>query len=167
MKVYYKYYDPTTLLQQISAVKANRPYMTIWQRRFVPKVDEATRSLERDGRRVARRGMAGHSGAGRDASVSDLHSLFAECGIRASTSVYHNYDFPPKMIDIERLIELVKQNEFLYDINHKDYKNPSLKTVTWELIAKELNGTSKCAFYVQKNNDIVYLYPILPRMPFD
>ncbi|KAJ8711237.1 hypothetical protein PYW07_008479 [Mythimna separata] len=46
------------------------------------------------------------------------------------------------MIDIEQLIELVKKNEYLYDISHKDYKNPSLKTSTWEMIARQLNVTS-------------------------
>ncbi|KAJ8712904.1 hypothetical protein PYW08_008208 [Mythimna loreyi] len=47
------------------------------------------------------------------------------------------------MMDIERLIELVKKNEFLYDLSHKEYKNPSFKTATWEKIAKELNVTSE------------------------
>ncbi|XP_022831644.1 uncharacterized protein LOC111360057 isoform X1 [Spodoptera litura] len=46
-------------------------------------------------------------------------------------------------MDVGRLIELVRQNVFLYDISHRDYKNPSLKTATWELIASELNESGE------------------------
>lgn len=42
-------------------------------------------------------------------------------------------------MDVGKLIELVRQNVFLYDISHRDYKNPSLKNATWESIASELN----------------------------
>lgn len=46
-------------------------------------------------------------------------------------------------MDVGKLIELVRQNVFLYDISHRDYKNPSLKNATWESIASELNESCK------------------------
>lgn len=60
------------------------------------------------------------------------------------------------MVDVEKLIELVKNHEFLYDLSHRDYKNTKLKVDTWELIAKNLNSTSKCTFYIQQNDIRVY-----------
>ena len=62
------------------------------------------------------------------------------------------------MINIERLIELVKKHEFLYDMAHKDYKSPRLKLATWEAIAKELNGTSKFMLYFQLLLISEYIY---------
>lgn len=46
-------------------------------------------------------------------------------------------------IDNLRLIQLVKSNAMLYDINHKNYKNFALRAAVWESIAKEFDQTSE------------------------
>lgn len=51
-------------------------------------------------------------------------------------------------MDVEHLIECVKNHVFLYDLGHKDYKNTSRKAAIWEQIAAELNENSKYCFFV-------------------
>ncbi|KAF5282796.1 hypothetical protein FQR65_LT02793 [Abscondita terminalis] len=47
-----------------------------------------------------------------------------------------------KMVDINKLIHLVKQNPCLYDTSHFEYGQTKLKTDIWEAIAAEANFSS-------------------------
>ena len=42
-----------------------------------------------------------------------------------------------------RLIELVRENPILYDLNHINHKNAQMKLVIWEKIAEILAETGK------------------------
>ena len=44
-----------------------------------------------------------------------------------------------------QLIQLVTENEILYDLNHVDHKNVQMKLVIWEKIALILGETGKFA----------------------
>lgn len=94
----------------------------------------------------ARRGLAGRDGSAAGAAARG-GTVRSECGIRAfapcrdgPTILY--YDFLPNM-DVGRLIDCVREHEFLYDICHREYKNFGLKAATWEMFARELNESSK------------------------
>jgi len=43
----------------------------------------------------------------------------------------------------EKLISLVQNFSFLYDKQHKAFKNAAMKTKAWENISKELNTPGK------------------------
>ena len=42
-----------------------------------------------------------------------------------------------------KLIQLVRENEILYDLSHVDHKNAQMKLVIWEKIALILGETGK------------------------
>ena len=44
-----------------------------------------------------------------------------------------------------KLIQLVRENEILYDLSHVDHKNVQMKLVIWEKIALILGETGKFA----------------------
>ena len=48
-------------------------------------------------------------------------------------------------MDTEKLIGLVRNNVFLYDVGHNDYKNVVKKAEAWRDIAKEVN--QDCMYY--------------------
>ena len=54
-----------------------------------------------------------------------------------------------------KLIQLVRENEILYDLSHVDHKNAQMKLVIWEKIALILGETGKyfllIKFYKQKH----------------
>lgn len=43
----------------------------------------------------------------------------------------------------DRLIEFVKSNSFLYDKEHRDYRNIELRDRTWKKFAKQVNINSE------------------------
>ena len=54
----------------------------------------------------------------------------------------------PSTIDEKKmkLIQLVRENPVLYDLNHVYHKNAEMKLVIWEKIAKILGETGKYRF---------------------
>ena len=42
-----------------------------------------------------------------------------------------------------KLIQLVRENEILYDLSHVDHKNAQMKLIIWEKIALILGETGK------------------------
>ena len=40
-----------------------------------------------------------------------------------------------------KLMQLVRENEILYDLSHVDHKNPQMKLIIWEKIALILGET--------------------------
>ncbi|XP_050353827.1 uncharacterized protein LOC126775781 [Nymphalis io] len=44
---------------------------------------------------------------------------------------------------VEKLIEIVRRHAFLFDMDHEQYKNASLKLATWETIGRELNHSGE------------------------
>lgn len=51
----------------------------------------------------------------------------------------------------EKLIELVRKYQCIYNPAHKQYKNISYKTTLWDKIAAELNIESKYTMKLYKN----------------
>ena len=54
-----------------------------------------------------------------------------------------------KKIDHKKMlmIQMIRENPILYDINHIDHKNVLMKKVIWEKIAQVLKETGKIHFY--------------------
>ena len=54
-----------------------------------------------------------------------------------------------KKIDQKKMlmIQMIRENPILYDINHIDHKNVLMKKVIWEKIAEVLKETGKIYFY--------------------
>jgi hypothetical protein len=51
-------------------------------------------------------------------------------------------------MDTEKLIGQVRNNVFLYDVGHNDYKNTAKKAEAWRDIAKEVNQDGTYYFFV-------------------
>jgi len=51
-------------------------------------------------------------------------------------------------MDTEKLIGLVRNNVFLYDVGHNDYKNVVKKAEAWRDIAKEVNQDGMYYFFI-------------------
>ena len=51
-------------------------------------------------------------------------------------------------MDTEKLIGLVRNNVFLYDVGHNDYKNVVKKAEAWWDIAKEVNQDGMYYFFI-------------------
>ena len=51
-------------------------------------------------------------------------------------------------MDTEKLIGLVRNNVFLYDVGHNDYKNVVKKAEAWWDIAKEVNQDDMYYFFI-------------------
>jgi len=66
---------------------------------------------------------------------------------------------------MEKLIELVREKQFLYHKRNKGYKNTILTDRTWKEIAELLNSDGK---FVKINNTyiykILYFFLLLPIM---
>lgn len=58
----------------------------------------------------------------------------------ATKSTYRRMDF--NLDDEERLIELVKSNEFLFNVSHSSYKDRLKRIKTWDDIAQTLSKSS-------------------------
>ena len=51
-------------------------------------------------------------------------------------------------MDTEKLMDLVRNNVFLYDVGHNDYKNVVKKAEAWRDIAKEVNQDGMYYFFI-------------------
>lgn len=46
-------------------------------------------------------------------------------------------------MDLEKLIQLVREREFMYNYNHKNYHDTQRKEAIWRAIGKRLNSTGE------------------------
>jgi len=51
-------------------------------------------------------------------------------------------------MDTEKLMDLVRNNVFLYDVGHNDYKNVVKMAEAWRDIAKEVNQDGMYYFVI-------------------
>ena len=51
-------------------------------------------------------------------------------------------------METEKLIGLVRNNVFLYDVGHNDYKNVVKKAEAWRDIAKKVNQDGMYYFFI-------------------
>lgn len=54
-------------------------------------------------------------------------------------------------MDIEKLIELVRTYQVLYDTSHEDYMRTKLKDGIWKKIAEEMNTDGKYKHFIVIN----------------